>query len=66
MSAQTSPPVRRIGLAFNPTREATFGLRDRALAWCSANGVAAWTAESGDYDAVVAQLAGSDCLVVLG
>jgi NAD+ kinase len=56
----------RIGLAFNPTRAATFTLRDRALAWCAEHGVNAWAAESGDYDELVAHLAGTDCLVVLG
>jgi len=66
MSAPTGQPIRRIGLAFNPTRAPTFGLRDRALAWAEANGVAAWTAESGDYDTLVGHLPGSDCLVVLG
>ena len=58
--------MRRIGFAFNPTREATFALRDRALAWCAEHGVNAWAAESGAYDELVAHLAGTDCLVVLG
>jgi NAD+ kinase len=58
--------MRRIGFAFNPTRAATFELRDRALEWCADHGVNAWAAESGAYNELVAHLAGTDCLVVLG
>ena len=34
--------VRRIGFAFNPTQAEAIELRERALAWCAANGVEAW------------------------
>jgi NAD+ kinase len=58
--------MRRIGLAFNPTRAQTVALRDRALDWCRAHAIEAWSAESEDYDRLVAELPDSDCLVVVG
>ena len=58
--------MQRIGFAFNPTREHTVELRDRALDWCRGRSVDAWSSEAADYDALVGQLADSDCLVVLG
>jgi NAD+ kinase len=60
------PPLRRLGLAFNPTRPATFELRDRALAWCAERGLEAWALESNDQQALVERLPATDCLIVLG
>jgi NAD+ kinase len=60
------PPMRRIGFAFNPTRPATFELRDRALAWCAEQSIEAWALESNDFAQIVARLAATDCLIVLG
>ena len=56
----------RLGFAFNPTRPYTLELRDRALEWCRANDVAAWSSEASDYRRLVDELASTDCLVVLG
>ncbi len=58
--------MRRLGFAYNPTKQTALALRDRASEWCAARGVAAWAAEAGDHAALVAQLAETDCLVVLG
>jgi NAD+ kinase len=59
--------VTRFGFAFNPTSEAALETRSRALAWCSANGVESWAAESGDLPHLTAELeAATDALVVLG
>ena len=58
--------MRRIGFAFNPTRPHTLELRDRALEWCAHNDVSGWASEANDYERLVAELVGSDCLVVLG
>jgi NAD+ kinase len=58
--------MRQLGFAYNPTRPATIVLRDRALAWCAGQGVAAWAEESGAYTALTERLPGADCLVVLG
>jgi NAD+ kinase len=59
-------PMSRFGFAFNPTRPATFELRDRALAWCAEHGVEAWALESGDHAGLVERLPRTECLVVLG
>ncbi|TAM77967.1 MAG: NAD(+)/NADH kinase [Chloroflexota bacterium] len=59
--------MTRFGFAFNPTSEAALVARERALAWSAAHDVAAWAAESGDTEALTAELrAGTDILVVLG
>jgi NAD+ kinase len=58
--------MHRLGFAFNPTRPHTIELRDRAVEWCRARNVAAWSAEAGNYDVVTRELADTDCLVVLG
>ena len=60
------PPLRRLGFAFNPTRPATFELRDRALAWCAQSGAEAWALESNDQPGLVQRLPATDCLIVLG
>ncbi len=58
--------MRRLGLAYNPTKDEARALRDRALAWCEANDVAAWASEAGASDELVERLPGADGLVVLG
>jgi NAD+ kinase len=58
--------MRRLGFAFNPTKPDALELRDRALAWCKAHDVQAWTAESQATDVLIRGLAESDALVVLG
>lgn len=58
--------MRRLGFAYNPTRPNAVVLRDRALEWCRAKDVDAWSAEAGDYDTVTRELADTECLVVLG
>jgi NAD+ kinase len=58
--------MRRLGLAYNPTRKHTIELRDRALDWCRAHSIEAWSAKAEDYDLLVSELEGTDCLMVLG
>ena len=58
--------VRRIGFAFNPTKEEAVGLSARATAWCAARGIESWSVASGDRPALLAALPGVDVLVVLG
>jgi len=58
--------MTRVGFAFNPTRDETVELRDRALDWCRSKSVEAWSAEAANYDELVGRLADTDCLVVLG
>ncbi len=58
--------VHRIGLAYNPTSEASVRLRDRAAAWCEAAGVGHWAAQAGDLVTLNRELPASDVLVVLG
>ena len=58
--------MRRLGFAFNPTKPAAIELRDRALAWSSANDADGWAAESGQTDELIDRLPDTDCLIVLG
>jgi NAD+ kinase len=58
--------MRRIGFAFNPTQTASPELRERALAWCRANGVEAWAAPAGETPDDAALLSDTDAVVVLG
>jgi NAD+ kinase len=58
--------VKRIGFAFNPTHVAATTLRERGLGWCARQGIEAWSSEANDLEALLAQLPGSDALVVLG
>lgn len=58
--------MRRIGFAFNPTQAASPELRERALAWCRANGVEAWAAPAGETPDDAALLSETDAVVVLG
>jgi NAD+ kinase len=58
--------ILRIGLAYNPTMQASSGLLERARAWCDGAGVERWDAPAGDQAALLAQLPGTTALVVLG
>ena len=58
--------MRRIGLAFNPTKPSAIELTERAAEWCRANGAEVWAAESGETETLVSRLAQTDCLIVLG
>jgi NAD+ kinase len=58
--------IRRIGFAYNPTKEEASELRERAGGWCRVRGVEHWAAPAGDLDALVRGLPGTDVLVVLG
>jgi NAD+ kinase len=58
--------VKRIGFAFNPTQAAAPALRERALAWCAANGIEAWATPAGDGPPGDEALAHTDAIVVLG
>ncbi len=58
--------ARRIGFAYNPTNDAAVALSARALAWCAAEGIAAWAVASGETEELAAALPDVDALVVLG
>lgn len=55
-----------LGFAFNPTKPDAMDLRDRALAWCAANGAQGWATESNATEELAARLVDTDCLIVLG
>jgi NAD+ kinase len=59
-------PVRRIGFAYNPTKEDAVELCARASGWCAVRGIESWAVASGDMDALLAALQDVDVLVVLG
>ena len=58
--------VRRIGFAYNPTKEDAVELSARATGWCAGHGIESWAMASGDTPALLAALPGVDVLVVLG
>jgi NAD+ kinase len=58
--------IRRIGFAYNPTKEEAVELAERGAGWCERRGIVAWAAQAGDTDRLVEGLAGTDALVVLG
>jgi len=58
--------VRRIGFAYNPTKEDAVELSARATGWCAVRGIESWAMASGDTGALLAALPGVDVLVVLG
>ena len=58
--------VRRIGFAYNPTKEDAVELSARATGWCAVHGIESWAMASGDTTALLAALPGVDVLVVLG
>ena len=57
---------RRIGFAYNPTKEDAVELATRATGWCAVRGIETWAVASGDTPALLAALPGVDVLVVLG
>jgi NAD+ kinase len=59
-------PVRRLGLAYNPTNDAAIELRERAAGWCVMRGVDHWAAPAADLDTIRRELTTSDALLVLG
>jgi NAD+ kinase len=59
-------PVRRVGLAFNPTKPAAVALCERAGGWCQALGLEHWSAAAADFDTLRTELQRSDVLIVLG
>lgn len=58
--------VRRIGFAYNPTKEQALELRERAGGWCQMRGLDHWAAPAGDLEAHERELPTTDVLVVLG
>jgi NAD+ kinase len=58
--------LRRIGFAYNPTKPEAHALRERAARWCAVRTIEQWAAEAADTDTIVANLATTDVLVVLG
>jgi NAD+ kinase len=58
--------VRRIGFAYNPTKEDAVELSARATGWCAVHGIESWAMASGDTTALLAALPRVDVLVVLG
>ncbi|MFH1474810.1 MAG: NAD(+)/NADH kinase [Chloroflexota bacterium] len=58
--------ARRIGFAYNPTKEQAVELAARATGWCAVRGIESWAMASGDAPALLAALPGADVLVVLG
>jgi NAD+ kinase len=59
-------PVRRLGLAFNPTKPAAVELCRLATEWCRELGLEQWSAPAADLHALRAQLPTTDVLLVLG
>ncbi len=58
--------VTRIGFAYNPTIEAAADLGERAAGWCRMRRVEHWACPAGETASLVAELPGTDVLVVLG
>ena len=59
-------PARRIGFAFNPTKDDAVELAARATASCAERGIATWAIPAGDTADLVEALPGVDVVVVLG
>jgi NAD+ kinase len=58
--------IRRIGFAYNPTSREAVTLRERAERWCEVRKLDHWTEHAAETAEVVANLPGTDVLVVLG
>jgi NAD+ kinase len=58
--------VRRIGFAYNATKEAAVELSTRATGWCRARGIETWAIEAGATPELLEALPGADVVVVLG
>lgn len=62
----STPTLRRIGFAYNPTTDAALELRERAAGWCGVRGIAHWATTAEDLEGLLRELPGTDALVVLG
>jgi NAD+ kinase len=58
--------VARLGFAVNPTKPEALELLEQATTWCASAGIERWWAPAADTAALIAELPGSDALVVLG
>jgi len=58
--------IRRLGFAYDPTKEDAVELSARATGWCAVRGIESWTIAAGDHDGLVRALPGTQVLVVLG
>ena len=58
--------IRRIGFAYNPTKEDALELSARATGWCAVRGIEGWAVASADHEGLVRALPGTQVLVVLG
>jgi len=58
--------ARRIGFAYNPTKDDAIELSERAAGWCAQRGIDCWTVAAGDTPVLLAALPAVDVLVVLG
>ncbi len=58
--------MKRIGFAYNPTNEDAIELRERAAGFCLRHGIEQWAVAAAETAALVAELSGTDVLVVLG
>jgi len=56
----------RFGFAFNPTNPDAEATLERALAWCTAHRVEAWSSPAADGSQIATHAAGSDLICVLG
>jgi NAD+ kinase len=58
--------MKRIGFAYNPTIEDAIELRERAAGFCLRHGIEQWAVAAAETATLVAELPGTDVLVVLG
>ena len=58
--------IRRIGFAYNPTKEDAVELSARATGWCAVRGIEGWAVAYADHEGLVRALPGTQVLVVLG
>jgi NAD+ kinase len=58
--------MSRIGFAWNPASQRVPEVLERGRAWCAANGVEAWDAPGDAFDAIRAEMDGTDLVTVLG
>jgi len=66
MSATAAGPMRRIGLAYNPTMDAAIELRERAAGWAQQHGLRHWGAPAAERESLLRELPDTDALLVLG
>lgn len=62
----TTPPLQRIGFAYNPTSDSAVELRERATGWAAMRGIDQWASTAADRAALHQNLPGTDVLVVFG